>query len=93
MHAKHGAQAREVFEDARALLDRIVEEKLLRARGLVGLFPANSVEDDVLIYADDERRRELQILELPLDASEDATLGGTNDEYRSGPPSAPLRAW
>jgi 5-methyltetrahydrofolate--homocysteine methyltransferase len=53
--AKVGAQAREVFGDARAMLDRIVEEKWLTASGVFGLFPANAAGDDIEIYADEAR--------------------------------------
>ena len=40
-----GEQARQLFADGRALLDRIVAEKWLRAAAVVGLFPANAVGD------------------------------------------------
>jgi 5-methyltetrahydrofolate--homocysteine methyltransferase len=51
-----GAQARELFDDAQQLLDRIVRENLLQARGVYALWPANSIGDDVEIYADESRR-------------------------------------
>src|SRR5690606_13303496 len=44
-----GTQARELYRDARAMLDRIVEEKWLTAKGVFGFWPANSVGDDVEI--------------------------------------------
>jgi 5-methyltetrahydrofolate--homocysteine methyltransferase len=45
-----------LYEDATAMLDRIVEEKWLTARAVVGFFPANSDEhDDILVYADEQR--------------------------------------
>ncbi|MGI8890766.1 MAG: methionine synthase [Chthoniobacterales bacterium] len=50
-----GAQARELFADAQKLLQRIVDEKLLTARGVLGFWPANSLGDDVEIYRDEER--------------------------------------
>ncbi len=50
-----GEQARQLYADANALLDRIVAEKLLRARAVYGLFPASAVGDDVELYADDSR--------------------------------------
>jgi 5-methyltetrahydrofolate--homocysteine methyltransferase len=50
-----GTKARELFEDAQALLRRIVDEGRLVARGVFGLFPANSVGDDVEVYADERR--------------------------------------
>ena len=50
-----GEAARALFRDARELLDRIVRERLLRARGVVGFFRANSVGDDIEVYADAAR--------------------------------------
>ena len=47
-----GEQARLLFKEANALLDRIIEENLLTARGVYGLFPANAVGDDVELYTD-----------------------------------------
>ena len=41
-----GEQAQELFEDAQVLLKRVFDEKLLRAKGIFGLFPANTVNDD-----------------------------------------------
>jgi 5-methyltetrahydrofolate--homocysteine methyltransferase len=51
-HPEYGEQARQVFSEANGLLDRIVEEKLLTARGVYGFFAANAVGDDVELYAD-----------------------------------------
>ena len=52
-----GEEARKLFDDAKAMLDRIISEKWLMANAVFGLFPANSVEggDDVEIYADESR--------------------------------------
>jgi 5-methyltetrahydrofolate--homocysteine methyltransferase len=50
-----GAQARQLFTEGQALLDRIVKENLLTARGVYGLFPGNAVGDDVELYADATR--------------------------------------
>ncbi|GGK62980.1 methionine synthase [Rufibacter glacialis] len=51
-----GVEATKLYADAQALLQRIVEEKLLTANGVAGLFPANSVgDDDVEIYTDEQR--------------------------------------
>ncbi|HEX9837597.1 MAG TPA: vitamin B12 dependent-methionine synthase activation domain-containing protein, partial [Alphaproteobacteria bacterium] len=54
---KTGAAARTLFADAQGMLDRIVQERLLRARAVVGFFPANAAGDDVEIYEDVDRRR------------------------------------
>jgi 5-methyltetrahydrofolate--homocysteine methyltransferase len=52
---KIGKQAHELFNDAQALLDRIVAKNLLIARGVHAFWPANSVGDDVDVYADELR--------------------------------------
>jgi 5-methyltetrahydrofolate--homocysteine methyltransferase len=54
-HEKYGEQARKIFADAQELLDRIVGENQLTARAVYGIFPANSVGDDVEIYTDATR--------------------------------------
>jgi 5-methyltetrahydrofolate--homocysteine methyltransferase len=54
-HKEQGAQARQLFEEGNALLDIIIENKLITARGVYGLFPANAAGDDVELYADDTR--------------------------------------
>jgi 5-methyltetrahydrofolate--homocysteine methyltransferase len=60
--AKVGAEATKLFDDAQALLARIVREKSLTARGVIGLFPANSVDDDIEVYADEARARTSAVL-------------------------------
>jgi 5-methyltetrahydrofolate--homocysteine methyltransferase len=55
-HEKYGEEAKKIFAEANALLDEIVAKKLLTARGVYGLFPANSVGDDVVLYGDESRR-------------------------------------
>ncbi len=54
-----GAEARRLFDDARTLLDRILGENLLEARGVYGFFPANGVGEDIVVYADDARKKVL----------------------------------
>jgi len=46
-----GAQARELFADAQAMLRKIIDGKWLTARAVVGLWPANAVGDDVVVQA------------------------------------------
>ena len=53
--AEKGEEARKLFADAQAMLKRIMDEKWLSANAVVGLFPANSVGDDIEIYTDDSR--------------------------------------
>jgi 5-methyltetrahydrofolate--homocysteine methyltransferase len=59
-HPKYGEQARVIFAEANALLDTIIAKKLIQARGVYGLFPANAVGDDVELYADETRTRVLE---------------------------------
>jgi len=58
-HPERGAEARRLFDDARSLLDRIVQERLLRARGVFGFWPAVAEGDDIVVFADANRRREI----------------------------------
>jgi len=58
-----GEAARELLADARALLKRIVDEKWLSARGVIGFWPANVVrDDDIVLYEDDTRAARRDIL-------------------------------
>ena len=54
-----GEAARQLYEDARQMLARIVEEKWLTAQGVIGFFPANTVGDDIVIYKDETRKEPL----------------------------------
>ena len=56
-----GSKARELLEDAQKLLSRIVEEELLTANAVMGFFHANSVGDDIEVYADASRSSVLTV--------------------------------
>ena len=58
-HPEYGATARELYDNARVLLDRIIKEKLLTARAAYGFWPAASDGDDIVVFADDHRTGEL----------------------------------
>jgi 5-methyltetrahydrofolate--homocysteine methyltransferase len=58
-HPVHGAAARELYDNARALLDRIIHGKLIRANAVFGFWPSNADGDDIVVYADAARTREL----------------------------------
>src|SRR5262249_19663215 len=55
-------KARELFADGQKLLARIVSDKSLRASAVYGFFPANSVGDDIELYADESRRKTRAVL-------------------------------
>jgi 5-methyltetrahydrofolate--homocysteine methyltransferase len=54
-----GKQARELFDDAQKLLERIRAEKLLTARGVFAFWPAKAIGDDVEVYADESGAKPL----------------------------------
>jgi len=54
-----GEAARSLYEDAQAMLAKIVDENWLKARAVIGFFPANSEADDVVLYASEARDGEL----------------------------------
>jgi 5-methyltetrahydrofolate--homocysteine methyltransferase len=60
-----GKEARKLYDDARRLLDQIIHERWLTARGIIGLFPANAVgDDDIEIYTDESRRGERMVIHM-----------------------------
>jgi 5-methyltetrahydrofolate--homocysteine methyltransferase len=58
-HPRYGEAARELYANATALLDRIIAENLLVARGVYGFWPAASEDGDIIVYRDEGRRGEL----------------------------------
>jgi 5-methyltetrahydrofolate--homocysteine methyltransferase len=58
-HPQYGAEATKLFNDAQGMLDEIIEKRLLSCNGALGLFPANSVEDDIEVYTDATRSKVL----------------------------------
>ena len=76
-----GEAARKLWEDGQKMLDQLIEEKWLRANGVIGLFPANTVnDDDIEVYADDSHEEVI------------ATLHGLRQqgEHRDGVPNRAL---
>jgi len=54
-HPQYGHAARDLYDNARTLLDRIVNERLLEAKGVYGFWPASSDGDDIVLFADESR--------------------------------------
>ena len=54
-----GTEAKKLFGDAQAMLNRIIDEGLLQARGIYGFWPAASEGDSVILYTDESRSQEL----------------------------------
>ena len=57
---RQGAEARKIFADGQILLDQIIAENLLTARGVYGMFAANAVGDDIEVYTDCGRKTMLE---------------------------------
>jgi 5-methyltetrahydrofolate--homocysteine methyltransferase len=56
-----GVEASKLYEDAQKMLSQILSEKWLKAKAVVGLFPANSVGDDIEIYSDEAKSQLINI--------------------------------
>ena len=56
---KVGEAARSLFEDAQKMLAQIINDKSLTAHGVIGFWPANSIGDDVALFADENRSEEI----------------------------------
>src|SRR6185295_18227575 len=57
-----GPEARKLFDDAQAMLERLVAEKWLTANAVIGFWPANAVGDDIELFADPARKSHLATL-------------------------------
>jgi 5-methyltetrahydrofolate--homocysteine methyltransferase len=76
-HEKYGAEATKLFNDAQKLLDEIIAKKLIQARGVYGIFPANRVGDSVELYTDESRTQVLTTYHM-LRQQMDKTDGSPN---------------
>jgi 5-methyltetrahydrofolate--homocysteine methyltransferase len=59
-----GEEATKLFDDAQEMLDQVIQENLLYAKGVIGLFPANSIGDDIEIYTNEDRNEILTTLHM-----------------------------
>lgn len=61
--SEEGKQAKKLLDDAREMLAEIIDKKLIRASGVIGLFPANSTDtDDIEIYSDESRSSVISVI-------------------------------
>ncbi|TPV99925.1 MAG: Methionine synthase [Beijerinckiaceae bacterium] len=58
---KQGEAARQLFDDAQAMLARVVEERWFDPKAIIGFWPANSVGEDIKLYTGESRTEELAI--------------------------------
>jgi len=57
-----GEEATRLFRDAQQMLEKIISENWLRANGVIGIWPANSVGDDIHVYTDENRNSILSVI-------------------------------
>ena len=58
---KIGSEAKKLFDEAQKMLEDIIKNKLITSNAVIGLFPANSVDDDIELYTDENRKGILTI--------------------------------
>lgn len=58
---EYGQTAKKLYDDAQTLLKKIIKERLLKAKAVIGLFPANSTGDDIEVYSDDSKKEVVAI--------------------------------
>ncbi len=68
-----GVEAKKLFDDAQNLLDKIIKEKLLTAKAVIGFYPANGVGDDIEVYTDDKRKKVLAVFHTLRQQSDKST--------------------
>jgi 5-methyltetrahydrofolate--homocysteine methyltransferase len=57
-----GIEATKLFADAQDMLKLIVSEEWISAKAVIGFFPANSLDDDIILYTDDSRSQQREVL-------------------------------
>lgn len=53
---KQGEEANKLFDEGQRMLKQIIDEKWLKAKAVIGIYPANSVDDDIEVYAEDGKK-------------------------------------
>ncbi|MDR3187806.1 MAG: methionine synthase [Prevotellaceae bacterium] len=64
-HPEKGAAANQLLSDANRMLSRMSDEQLLSLQAVVGVFPAASDGDNIVVYADEQRAQTLAVLPMP----------------------------
>ncbi|MFM8865857.1 MAG: methionine synthase [Limnohabitans sp.] len=77
-----GEQARKVFADAQAMMQKIIDGRWLTANAVVGLYPANAQGDDIALYADDARSQKAMTWHGLRQQTEKPTVDGVTRPSR-----------
>ncbi|CAN5924572.1 methionine synthase [soil metagenome] len=90
-HPQQGKAARELFEAGKKMLDTMIREKRVQARGSYGFYPANADGEDIVLFTDESRSKELA--RFPMLRQQQAKTAGSKEEdgdgggsFLTGPP-------
>ncbi len=61
---KQGETATELLRDAKDMIEKIISEKWITARGVIGFWPAHAIDEGIVVFADEEKTRELKHFQL-----------------------------
>jgi 5-methyltetrahydrofolate--homocysteine methyltransferase len=84
-HPQQGKAARELFDAGKKLLDTIVKEKLFTARGTYGFYPAAADGEDIVLYTDESRTKELARFPMLRQQQAKTAGGASEDNDGTGP--------
>jgi 5-methyltetrahydrofolate--homocysteine methyltransferase len=84
-HPQQGKAARELFDAGKKLLDTIVKEKLFTARGTYGFYPAAAEGEDIVLYTDESRTKELARFPMLRQQQAKTAGGASEDNDGTGP--------
>lgn len=59
--SKYGSTARKLYDDAQEMLSSLIKNKRLKASAVFGIYPANSCEDDIVVYSDETKQQQLTV--------------------------------
>ncbi len=76
-----GEAARNLYKDARAMLDQLVAEKWVRASGVVGFFPASRDGDDIVLWSPDRRRERARLHTLRQQMDKGSSSGEAKPNF------------
>ena len=77
-----GVEAKKVFADAQALLDKLIKGQWLQADGVVAFYPANAIGDDIVLYSDEVREHALFVWHNLRQQSERPVVDGVKRPNR-----------
>ncbi len=77
-----GVEARKVYADAQALLDKLIKGQWLQADAVVAFYPANTVDDDIVLYSDEARQHPLFVWHNLRQQSERPVVDGVRRPNR-----------